>query len=121
MAEANDYDKLIFEITPDVMRCLEDRRHFEKLDDILCPSDNSIPVQKCTGTFAISETILSAEGFDDDARADIYGVLRSKGGFCDCETLFNVAKRSRMASNYWRQQAEEYTGQKTSHAHKRHT
>ena len=120
MAEASDYDRLIFEITPDVMCCLKDRRYFEKLDDILCPSDNSIPVRKCTGTFAISETILSAEGFDDDARADIYSVLRSKGGFCDCETLFNVAEGSRMASNYWRQQAAEYIGHKISRAHKRH-
>jgi hypothetical protein len=46
--------------------------------------------------------MLSRKRFFDD----IYRVLRSRGGACDCEILFNVAGESRLRSDYWKGRAE---------------
>jgi hypothetical protein len=96
MESASD-DDLISSIVPDVMKCLGRCGFFEKLDGILSPEDNSIPTHGCDGTYRLSESILIAAGFE---RADL-DMLRSKGGFCDCEVLYNVAETSRRKANYW--------------------
>jgi Protein of unknown function (DUF2695) len=45
---------------------------------------------------------------------DIFAVLQSKGGFCDCEVLYNVAETSRLKAKYWRSQVAGET-EKTPH------
>ena len=57
-------DELIASITTYVMKCLEGARYFEKLDDVLSPEDSAMPVRKCDGSYAISETILVEAGFE---------------------------------------------------------
>jgi hypothetical protein len=99
-------DELISSIAPDVMKCLERARLFEKLDDLLSPQDNSIPPQTCDGTYNISEGILLASGFEHADLEDIFAVLHSKGGCCDCEVLYNVSETNRLKANYWRRRAE---------------
>jgi hypothetical protein len=100
-----DSDELISSIAPDVMTCVGRCNYFEKLDELLSPEDKSTPSEKCDGSFRLSETILLAAGFDRDALVDIIAVFQSKGGFCDCEVLYNVAETSRLKANYWRSQA----------------
>jgi hypothetical protein len=95
-------DDLIVSITPDVMACLVARKFFEELDNRLCPPDTSAPRASCHGDYAISKLILRACGFDDAEIADIFGVLRAQGGFCDCEVLHNVAETSRLKAEHWR-------------------
>jgi hypothetical protein len=97
-------DELISSIAPDVMKCLGRCKFFEGLDDLLCPESGLTPVPSCDGTFQLSESILKA-GFDQSELAEIFAVLQSKGGFCDCEILYNVAETSRLKANYWRSQA----------------
>jgi hypothetical protein len=116
--ETDSDDELISSIAPDVMRCLGRCRYFEKLDEHLSPADNSTPTEKCDGSFRLSETILLASGFERDALHDIIAVLKSKGGFCDCEVLYNVAETSRLKANYWRSRA---AGEATTTPHAPHS
>jgi len=73
--------------------------------------------EPCDGILRVSESIVADARFDADAGSDILAVLRSKGGFCDCEVLFNVAKESSLAAKCWRRIAAETdrsrTGQNT--------
>jgi hypothetical protein len=105
--EPDSDDELISSIAPDVMTCLGRCSYFEKLDELLSPEDNSTSVEKCDGSFRLSETILLAAGFDRAEFVDIFAVLHSKGGCCDCEVLYNVAGKSRLKANYWRGRAGE--------------
>jgi hypothetical protein len=117
MESASD-DDLISSIAPDVMKCLGRCGFFEKLDGLLSPEDNSIPAQGCDGTFKLSDSILIAAGFKRAELDDIFAVLQSKGGFCDCEVLYNVAETSRLKANYWRGRA---AGQAARTPHKPHS
>ena len=100
MESASDRD-LISSIAPDVMKCLARCGFFEKLDGLLSPEVNSSPSQNCDGTYNLSELILLAAGFERHDIGEIFAVLRSKGGCCDCEVLYNVAETSRRKANYW--------------------
>jgi len=105
--ESDSEDELISPIAPDVMTCLGRCGYFEKLDELLSPEDNSASVEKCDGSFRLSETILIAAGFDRAELEDIFAVLHSRGGCCDCEVLYNVAEKSRLKATYWRGRARE--------------
>ena len=96
---------LIAEITPDVMKCLAEWKFFEMLDDRLCPADQSQSHEDCRGNYEISDAILRSSGRNDADFADIFGVLRAQGGFCDCEILYNVAGDNRLKAKYWSAQA----------------
>jgi hypothetical protein len=107
LMESDSDDELISSIAPDVMTCLSRCSYFEKLDDLLSPEDNATSAEKCDGSFRLSETILLAAGFGRAEFEDIFAVLHSKGGCCDCEVLYNVAEKSRLKSNYWHSRAGE--------------
>jgi hypothetical protein len=98
--------ELIASIAPEVMKCLEGAGFFEKLDDLLSPLNHSIPPQECDGSYKISQTILLSSGFKHADLEDIFAVLHSKGGCCDCEVLYNVSESNRLKSNYWRRRGE---------------
>jgi hypothetical protein len=103
--DADSDTDLITSITPNVMTCLHRSKFFERLDDILSPSDGSRPRKICGGTYELSEAILQESGFESADVADIYNVLRSQGGFCDCEILYNATESSRLKAEYWRERA----------------
>jgi hypothetical protein len=104
--KADGNNELIASITPDVMKCLVRSRFFEKLDDLLCPKDDSHQREGCLGDYKLSESVLLASGFKRTDLDDIFGVLRSIGGCCDCELLYNVAESSRLKTEHWRNRAE---------------
>jgi len=116
--EPDSDDELISSIAPDVMKCLGRCGFLEKLDGLLSPEDKSIPAQGCDGTYKLSESILIAARFERAELDDIFAVLRSKGGFCDCEVLYNVAETSRLKANYWPARA---AGQTALAPHKPHS
>ncbi|HYM00833.1 MAG TPA: DUF2695 domain-containing protein, partial [Blastocatellia bacterium] len=100
-------EDLIAEITPDVMDCLAGTSFFEGLDDAFCPVEPEAARAACYGDYRGSRAVLEAEGFaEEDELFDIFHVLMAKGGYCDCEILYNVAKGSRLAGEYWRARAE---------------
>ena len=88
-------------IAPDVLKALEDKRFFDILDDQMCPKDPSSARVLCQGTLAVTTTTLINCGFDKEAIADILAVLADRGGFCDCEVLYNVAEKSGLKSEFW--------------------
>jgi len=105
MGESTNSD-LTASITPDVMESLRRSQYFEKLDSLLCPDEGSgSPPKQCSGDYKFSEHILRGVGYDSEALQDIFEVLRSQGGCCDCEVLYNVAETSRLKANYWRSRA----------------
>src|SRR5258708_35865129 len=105
--ESDSEEELISSIATDVMTCLGRCGYFENLDELLSPEDNSASVEKCDRSFRLSETILIAAGFDRAELEDIFAVLPSRGGCCDCEVLYNVAEKSRLKATYWRGRARE--------------
>lgn len=104
--EPDSDDELIPSIAPDVIKCLERAGFSEKLDDLLSPQDHSVSPRKCDGSYKISEAILLSSGFKHTDLDDIFAVLHSKGGCCDCEVLYNVSQASRLKGEYWRRRAE---------------
>jgi Protein of unknown function (DUF2695) len=84
--------ELVDSIAPYVMKKLTSVGFFEKLDDRLCPSENDARSEHCQGSYETSEPLLRSLGFDDEELTDIFQVLQSKGGFCDCEILYNVVE-----------------------------
>jgi hypothetical protein len=95
--EAGPHHDLIASITSDVMKCLQRSKFFEKLDDILSPSDGSQPQEVCSENYKLSEAIVRESGLEFSDFAGIFNVLRSQGGFCDCEVLYNASDSSRPA------------------------
>jgi Protein of unknown function (DUF2695) len=98
---------LIADITPDVMRCLVGAGIFEALDDVLCPADPREPRRPCYGDYRHARAVLLARGFRDDELFDVFHVLMARGGYCDCEILYNAVELSRLKAEYWRARAEE--------------
>jgi hypothetical protein len=99
-------DEVLAAISSDVMMCLVRERFFENLDDVLCPGKDSSERGVCSGDYSLSEAILLASGFEREDLEDVFGVLRSRGGACDCEILYNVAENSRLKSQYWQNRAK---------------
>lgn len=104
--ETDADNEFIDSIAPDVMSCLVRSRFFEKLDVLLCPSDDSRKRGGCRGDYRLAESVLLELGFKVTDLDDVYRVLRSEGACCDCEILYNVAASSRLKSEYWRSRAE---------------
>jgi hypothetical protein len=91
-----DEGEFVASIGPDVISTLAARGFFAELDDRLCPVDGSDAREHCGGDHEISTSILRSRGFDDIDIAEVLAVLRSQGGFCDCEILYNVVDTSRL-------------------------
>jgi hypothetical protein len=62
---------------------------------------------KCGHSFDRSIGILHDLGMDSGDVEDVLAVLRSSGGCCDCEVLYNVADESRLKSEYWKARAQK--------------
>jgi len=95
-------DDLIASIAPNVLRCLDRVKFFEKMDDLLCAADALARRERCSRDYRISRRILNELKFGLSDQEDIFEVLRCKGGFCDCEILYNVPETSRLKAEYWR-------------------
>jgi hypothetical protein len=98
MSESDN--ELVDSIAPNVIKKLTSVGFFEKLDEKLCPVHDQAS-SRCQGKYEISEPILRSLGFDDEERDEIFQVLQSKGGFCDCEILYNLVETNRLKAKYW--------------------
>jgi len=99
-------EELILEISPDVMKALLSSRVIEALDDLMCPANPSVPRSGCFGDYRHSRQMLLSRGFNEDELFDVFHVLMARGGFCDCEILFNAVDSSRLKEEYWRARGE---------------
>jgi len=103
MCISDSDDGYLESIAPDVLGALEIRRYFELLDDKFCPVEDSSSPAQCGHSFAVSRGILTDLGLGSvDDVEDVLAVLRSRGGCCDCEVLYNVAEESRLKAKYWK-------------------
>jgi hypothetical protein len=99
-------EELIQEITPYVMKALLGAGVIEALDDLMCPANPSVRRSACFRDYRHSREVLLARGFKEDELFDVFHVLMARGGFCDCEVLYNAADSSRLKAEYWRARAE---------------
>lgn len=99
--------EVIEDITPDVMRCLAGANFFAGLDDVLCPAGETRARQPCHGDYRHARAVLLSRGFREDELYDVFHVLMARGGYCDCEILYNAAEESRLKAEYWRARAAE--------------
>jgi len=97
----HEHTEFIAAISDDVMKCLVSRGFFEKLDSHFCPKGDGKERALCDHSYRISKLILAELGFQTEDVDEIFDVLRSKGGFCDCEILYNAAEESRLKAEYW--------------------
>ena len=102
--DEQEFAEFIKDITPDVMSVLERQDFFAKLEAQIFPTGTT-NLNKCDHSYSVSIVILSELGHDDSARDDVFDVMRSRGGFCDCEILLNAAPESPTRSAYWKQWA----------------
>jgi hypothetical protein len=92
-------DETIESITDIIMEILTNKTDFVKKLDTEFISEKVV----CHGDFRYSKEILTGLGFSDKEQFDIFHVLMNKGGYCDCELLYNVFKESEYAKKYWRE------------------
>jgi hypothetical protein len=102
-------DEFVASIAPDVMRALTASGFFIALDEIFCPTEKSLLAAVCHGhgDYRNSKQLLLSHGFDESDFSDVLSVLAARGGYCDCEILYNVAESSRLKAKYWKAQARE--------------
>jgi hypothetical protein len=94
-------EQLISEISPFVMGILEKTGFFTTLDELFLPLAIDASPAQCWGDYRVSKSILPNKGFNESEYFDVFHVLMDKGGFCDCEILYNVVPESRYAKKYW--------------------
>jgi hypothetical protein len=104
---AKNDDQLIEAIAADVIKVLTRRGFFEQLDDKFSPRRKTTPPVECGGKFEVAEPLLRSLGFDATERAEFIQVLQSRGGYCDCEILYNVSDKNRLKSKFWKERAAE--------------
>ena len=51
--------------------------------------------------------VLALGGFREDEHFDVFHVLMARGGYCDCEILYNAVEVSRLKAEYWRARAAQ--------------
>jgi hypothetical protein len=107
MTEDLEHGRFVEAIATDVLSVLTRKGFFEALDDVFSPRDGSPTSTACKGDYAISEGILGNLKFDKQDLDDIFEVLKSRGGFCDCEILYNAVETSRLKASYWRARADD--------------
>jgi hypothetical protein len=102
-------DKFIASIAPDVMRALTASGFFIALDELFCPTEKFLTAGVCHGhgDYRNAKRLLLSHGFDESDFPDVFGVLAARGGFCDCEILYNAAESSRLKAEYWQARARD--------------
>ncbi len=88
-------------ITPEILRRLEDAGFFAALDNRMAPEAGAGEKVGCKGEFQLSKLLLREAGIDENQFLDVFDVLMSKGAYCDCEVLTNVAEQSRYKERIW--------------------
>jgi len=100
-------EEYIKDSAPFITEALEKIKFFKKLDNQMLPINPFKKAKKCHGDFAITKTILIKNNFNKNEIFDICHMLISKGGYCDCEVLYNVAEESRYRKKYWKNRLKE--------------
>jgi hypothetical protein len=102
-----EWDAHIESIAPDVIRVLEGKRFFHILDELVFPTGDW-KASTCDHSLDKTLALISEQGFNEGEKDDIMNVLQSRGGFCDCEVLFNAAEEDGLPKErYWKEKAQQ--------------
>ena len=93
-------EQIIGDITEPVMAILEKTDFFGALDEAFTRAENPAI---CWGDFRVARSILPSKGIFESEYFDVFHVLMARGGYCDCEILYNVVPGSALARRYWHQ------------------
>jgi Protein of unknown function (DUF2695) len=102
----DDFNSFIRDITPDVMKSLEKKGFFDKLEELVFHNGEDGAVN-CNHDFTHATSLLIEAGYTEEDRQDIFAVMKSLGGFCDCEILYNALEESLPKERYWKARAAE--------------
>jgi len=80
-----------------ILEILKNKTCFVKDLDNLFLTNQAV----CHGDFRHSKKLLTDFEFTEKEQFDIFHVLMSEGGYCDCEILYNAFKDSGYANKYW--------------------
>lgn len=104
-------EKLMKSIASDVLVAVERAGAIAALDDLMAPESDTHAPEPCHGDFRLLKKVLVEKGFgkrgEIDEISDICHVMMSRGGYCDCEVLYNVVETNRLKSRYWKQRVKE--------------
>jgi len=84
-------EEQVAEIADNVLSVLEAEGFFPALYESMCPMGSEEPHEVCKHDFSMAKSALLECGFKEDEFFDIFHVLMDRGGFCDCEILYNAA------------------------------
>jgi hypothetical protein len=102
-------EQLIESIAPAVLTAIERRGVFARLDDLMAPDSEAGASEPCHGDFRLLKRVLAEKGFgkrgEIDEVFDICHVIMARGGYCDCEVLYNVSDKNRLKARYWEERA----------------
>ena len=98
--------ELIEDISQDVLNVLGRSGFFALLDKLFLPEESTCKPGRCHGDFRHSKKILEQLTFSAEDQFDVLHVLMARGGYCDCEILYNAAPESRLRAAYWTARAE---------------
>ena len=102
--------ELMENIASDVLAAVERAGVVAALDDLMAPESETATPEQCHGDFRLLKKVLPQKGFgkrgEVDEVFDVCHVMMHRGGYCDCEVLYNVVETSRLKSRYWKKRAE---------------
>jgi hypothetical protein len=99
-------DEFIESIAPDVLSSLGKQDFFRRLEERVWP-DGPDGRKVCDSTYANALILTAADGYTPEDQDDILDVMRSRGGFCDCEIILNAAPESAIRERHWKRVAAE--------------
>jgi hypothetical protein len=100
-------EELIADIEPDVMMVLEKSGFPRALDLAFCPRFPWQRAAQCHGDYRVSKSLLPKHGFAPEEHFDVFHVLMARGGWCDCEILYNAVEESRLKARHWQARGME--------------
>jgi hypothetical protein len=62
-------------------------------EEFYCRLSEALAHHECDGRRDQTERVLTTMGFFDGEIADSFEYFEQRGGFCDCEVLFNVGAK----------------------------
>ena len=102
--EELDYhnDETINSIKDLILKILKEKTHF------IQQLDHQFTIGAvCHGDYRHAKLLLEKSKFTEPEQFDIFHVLMSEGGYCDCEILYNVFKDSQYARQYWLKRSQQ--------------
>ena len=102
--QEEDLPETIGSIAPFVLGCLEQRSFFSELEKRVWP-EGPDGRRDCDHSLDRTLSILRTYDWPEEDFSEVLLVMESRGGFCDCEIMLNVASTCAFREKHWKQAA----------------